>query len=105
MLLLNIPEHAYDHRYCSNYPSFVFGLIFFLFLVTISSFKCLLIGCSYIVRPEISVTLLLGHLSILSQLTCITTIEKFSVLMKTYDISFARDNYNWEYTTKEGLKT
>jgi ABC-type proline/glycine betaine transport system permease subunit len=86
-------------------PAFVFGLIFFLFLVTISSFKCLLIGCSYIVRPEISVTLLLGHLSILSWLTCITTIEKFSVLMKTYDISFARDNYNWEYTTKEGLKT
>jgi hypothetical protein len=71
----------------------------------LTSFKCLLLGCSYIVRPEISVTLLLGHLSILSQLTCITSIEKFSVLMKTYDISFARDNYNWEYTTKEGLKT
>jgi hypothetical protein len=41
----------------------------------------MLAGCCYVVKPEISVTLLLGHLSILLRLIEILSLEKFSVLM------------------------
>ncbi len=48
-----------------------------------SSYTCLLIGCCCVVRFEISIVFLFGHLSILFMLTYIT-IMKFSVCLKIY---------------------
>jgi hypothetical protein len=62
MLILNVPEHEYDFC-CSNY-SVIFLVLFCFYFDVGFLFSCLLIGCCYVVRSEISITLM-GHLKIL----------------------------------------
>jgi hypothetical protein len=57
------------------------------------SLPCLLIGCCYVVRCEIPIPLLSSHLLVFSWLTEVICIEKFSVLVKIFQLTglFRRD--------------
>lgn len=71
-------------------------LIFWVLLslsAWVSSLPCLMIGCYYVVRCEISIPLLSSHLLVLSWLTEVICIEKFSVLVKIFQLAglFRRD--------------
>jgi hypothetical protein len=71
MLLLNVPEHLYGYCFCLNHSSVFFWSRLLFFRVGFPLFyACLFhaIICCYVVRSEISVTLLLIDLSILLKL-------------------------------------
>jgi hypothetical protein len=58
MLLLKVPEHAYDHHRCLKHSSLLF-LILILFSFRLGlSFSCLLIVFCSVIRSEISIILL-----------------------------------------------
>ncbi len=76
MLLLKFTEHVCDCHCC-------FKLFCSFFLVSCRALGCRFVPlCQYVIRPEIYVTWLLGHVWIAFSLTFVRCMEKFLIPLK-----------------------